>query len=691
MVCGHVTKAISYNNNIAMPDVMLVSMPYAVIEHPSLAIGLLKVQLERKGISVSAFNAFIYFAREIGLNGYYFFSNCSNTDLLGEWTFAEAAFPEFKPDSAAYLKTLNFPIEEAKIWEARRKATLFIDQILGRVLDSHPKIIGCSSTFQQQCSSLALMRRIREEAPEIITVMGGANCEGSMGRVTHESFDWVDYVVAGEADETFPALCSQLLEKGRDIDRKDLPPGVLGPCDRKSGSPRNPERPLLPDMNSSVIPDFSEYFADLRASGMDRYVRPGLLIETSRGCWWGQKQHCTFCGLNGEGMRFRVKTPERARSEMALLSKQYGINRIMAVDSILDMKYFDTLLPMMAADSNNRYLLAFETKANLKRKQVRMLAAAGIRWIQPGIESLHPDVLKLLKKGTTVCLNIELMKWAREFGVYVIWNFLVKMPGDRDEWYAEIAGWLPLISHLGPPSGASLTALRYDRFSSYFQNPHEYGIELKPLRQYSSVFPLPPEKMADFVYYFEDATGKSGRTRSDARMPGLDKINEVLTKWRDLFYKKASDTLWASFQTNLVVLNMREEAGAVFIHDTRPIGMPTDTVLKDLAAVVYQACDTSKTPDILVRHLQSNGYPAIEWKTVKPVLDDLVERKLMLSIDGRYLGLAVHENKNTYLPFDEFPGGYLLLAKTKTDQETPDPDDQTLEDAYGIILGETNG
>lgn len=669
---------------------MLVSMPYAVIDHPSLAMGLLKAQLKKNGISASSFNAFIYFAREIGLKGYYFFSNCTNTDLLGEWTFAEAAFPEFVPDHAAYLKALNFPIEEAKLWETRRKATKFIDQILGRILDSHPRIVGCSSTFQQQCSSLALLRRIRELAPEIVTVMGGANCEGSMGRVTHEAFAWIDYVVAGEADETFPALCRQILEKGRDVARADLPPGVLGPCDRNSGASRDPERPLLQDLNTLEIPDYDEYFADLHTAGMDRFVRPGLLMETSRGCWWGQKQHCTFCGLNGEGMRFRVKTPERSKSEMAFLSKRYGINRIMAVDSILDMKYFDTLLPMLAAD-DDKYLLAFETKANLKREQMRLMSEAGIRWIQPGIESLHPAVLKLLNKGTTVCINVELLKWAREFGIYVIWNFLVKMPGDRDEWYAEMAEWLPLISHLSPPSGAALMALRYDRFSSYFNRPQDYGIDLKPLRQYASVFPLTPEQMADFVYYFEDVTGKSGRTWSDANKPGLDKVYAILAEWRDLFYTKTNDTLWADFQANMVVLSMREESGAVLIHDTRPVAAQADTTLKDLAAAVYLACDTSKTPDLLIKALQTNRHSSVVWETIQPVLDDLIARKIMVSLEGRYLSLAVRENTSKYLPFNEFPGGYLMLSKSKPDQETYDPDAQTLEDAYGITFGETNG
>lgn len=31
-----------------------------------------------------------------------------------------------------------------------------------------------------------------------------------------------------------------------------------------------------------------------------------LLYEASLGCWWGEKHHCTFCGLNGTTMKFRA-------------------------------------------------------------------------------------------------------------------------------------------------------------------------------------------------------------------------------------------------------------------------------------------------------------------------------------------------------------------------------------------------
>ena len=45
--------------------------------------------------------------------------------------------------------------------------------------------------------------------------------------------------------------------------------------------------------------------------GLAFRVRPQIPLETSRGCWWGMKHHCIFCGLNGKQMAFQDKSPDR--------------------------------------------------------------------------------------------------------------------------------------------------------------------------------------------------------------------------------------------------------------------------------------------------------------------------------------------------------------------------------------------
>src|SRR5262249_25280495 len=160
--------------------------------------------------------------------------------------------------------------------------------------------------------------------------------------------------------------------------------------------------------------DFDPFFEQRRASPTVAGLASTLLMETARGCWWGERSHCTFCGLNGATMAFRSKTPERVLAETRFLRERHGVATVSVVDDILDMRYFRSVLPRLAeADLGMEFF--WEVKANLTRGQVHQLHAAGVRAIQPGIESFSDHVLALMRKGTTAFHNIELLKWCREY------------------------------------------------------------------------------------------------------------------------------------------------------------------------------------------------------------------------------------------------------------------------------------
>ena len=183
-----------------------------------------------------------------------------------------------------------------------------------------PRVVGCTSTFNQHCAALALTRRVKELDPTVITVLGGGNCEGEMGLTTTRQFPWVDFVVSGEAEELFPPFCKTLLDaRGADIPEAEFPYGVFGACTGgpcRCSPPSGPvPRAIVKDLDQSPLPDFDDYFLALGAFADRHLVEPGLLAETSRGCWWGMTNHCTFCGLNGGGMTYRSKSPAaRSRS-----------------------------------------------------------------------------------------------------------------------------------------------------------------------------------------------------------------------------------------------------------------------------------------------------------------------------------------------------------------------------------------
>lgn len=581
--------------------IVLVQMPFAAVERPSMALGLLKAELGAAGLDCRVLYPNIRWCERVGLETHEAILGSLVEDLVGEWVFAGAAFGATTIDEDYLRRVVRLselarqPQGEQALRRARAQAGPFVDQVARQILDLEPRIVGCTSMFQQNCASLALLRRLKELRPELITVMGGANCEGPMGATLVRHFPWLDYVVSGEADKLAAPFFRGLLEG-----RPEFPHGVLT---RQASYNGEIPRATFNAMDQTVIPDFDDYFAALRASVLDPL--PTLLVETSRGCWWGQKHHCTFCGLNGSGMGYRSKSKERVLEELEHLADRYQISRFTVVDNILDLSHLKQVMPVLA-ERGGPVGLFYETKSNLRRDQLELLLAAGVRWIQPGIESLHDRILELMDKGSNAMMNVQLLRNCRELGIHVTWNFLVSLPGEKDEWYGEVAEWLPLLFHLQPPIGFS--RIHYDRFSPYHNDPDRYGIRVQPARGYASVYPLAEEDLRQLAYFFEDQPEDEDREDRRLPTPGRQALYRHIKTWNQLF--SASDP-------------PRLSVSGRDVSDTRPGSPRSQYQLSERAAALLLECQTPR------RAL-----------TDEPALRELLENRLLLHLGEHYLALA---------------------------------------------------
>ena len=608
-------------------DVVLVSMPFAEVQRPSIALGLLHASLADTNIQSEVIYGNFGLAERIGLVAYQAMQLAPTDHLIGEWCFAGYLFPIVEIKDEEYLNLVlevrctGFPAElddrkEQMRW-VRRQSLAYVDWLADRIVAKKPKIVGCSSVFQQHCASLALLKRIHELDPEIILLMGGANCEGEMGVQTLESFPWVDCIVSGEADSLFPELCRILLDQGRDA--ISIPEGAVSQRQLKnkfrilSQQPAaQAPRSLIHNMDSLPLPDYHHYFQALNDSTLTNLIKPGLLAESSRGCWWGEKFHCTFCGLNGVGMQYRLKSPERVLDELSALKRLYGIGNIQFVDNILDMSYFKTVLPKLA-ESDEKFSLFYETKANLKREQVELLAQAGVRWIQPGIESLDDRALKLLEKGNSTLMNLQLLKWCCELDIDVSWNLLCGIPGESDDWYAKMADWLPSIFHLQPPTGVS--RVRYDRFSPYHMRPRDFDLTLEPSRTYPYVYPLAKESLMRLAYSFEDNKRPRHMHRGLSDEPGQQLLRELVVYWNQLW------------RASKPVLQVYDEGERLRFVDTRPCAIQSNWTVEGLEAEVYRLCDAAQKPT----------------EKMSGAIDRLLTSRVLLSMNGKLLALGVNQ------------------------------------------------
>jgi ribosomal peptide maturation radical SAM protein 1 len=412
-------------------------------------------------------------------------------------------------------------------------------------------------------------------------------------------------------------------------------------------------RAVFADLDSLPVPRFEDYFAALERSSLRAHVRPGLPVETSRGCWWGAVHQCTFCGLNGTGMGFRSKSAERVVAELDELADRHGISDFEAVDNILDMGYYKSLLPMLAADGRPRRLF-YEIKANVTRARLEEMVRAGIVWVQPGIESLHSDVLKLMDKGIQGWQNIQLLKWLRELGLRLFWSVLWGFPGEKDDWYAEMAPWLTALEHLPPPF--AMNRIRFDRYSVYHENAQRLGLLLFPIGSMSYIYPVGGGDLDGLAYYFATEPGAGPlRYIDDIRKaiqdtPGAQTVFHAVREWRTAHAHGPEQ-----------VLEMTDRDGVLRITDTRSCARVPRQELTGLARAVYLACDGGPRQGRLGEIVAREHGLAAAADEIDRVVDGLLADRLILAIDGRLLSLALRTPVAPLLAPDQFPGGHVYV------------------------------
>ena len=460
-------------------DALIVVPPFAGLDRPSLAAHTLQACAARDGWRVRVLYLNQVLAARIGDDVYEGICFAPTSSLLGERFFARTAYgvPPLGRDAPTIETTITditgkAEVSDDAIRRLEESAGEWVEEISDAIVDLGFPIVGFSTTFEQTAACVALINRIKAKSPSTITLMGGANCEGEMAHGILSLPVPVDYVFSGESEETFPDFLRQMADgvrpEGRIIEGK--------PCR---------------ELDRIPLTDFKEYF-DQRDTFLPNsaYVSEEVAwipYEGSRGCWWGEKHHCTFCGINGQGMEFRERSAERVIEDLKTLFARHGIPRVCMTDNIMPRKFFHTLIPRLGEEAPGLFVF-YEQKANLNLDHVVALKNSGVKMIQPGIEALSTDILHRMDKGVTARQNIALLRYAKSAGVEMSWNLLYGFPGEGSEEYVRTLELLPLLRHLQPPS--DLCRLSIDRFSPYFFAYERYGIRsFRPMDSYYSVLP----------------------------------------------------------------------------------------------------------------------------------------------------------------------------------------------------------
>ncbi len=618
-------------------QVALLSAPVTFPPVPSIALSIFQSALDAAGISSRVIYGVFPTIHLLTTDTIYKLSDYMDFQKNAEYFFAALTDVSSSVSARQFVDTFTSPglPEEKKeeltelVLQGIHVAEVIVEAVARRIIHMGARIVAASSIYSQQNGSLAILKRVKELDPSIKTVLGGHNVSGEMGLTVLRHFPSVDYVSFGEGDETIAELCSSLLHPtGR-----PMPYGIIG---HGEVLPDHIPYRMTEDMNSVAAPDYRDFFEEIQR-GEDLFYgdKPvyyaqtyehTVFLEGSRGCWWGAKHPCSFCGLNGLTNVYREKTPQKLYDEIHEMTARYPDVRIQLSDNVLSQKMIRGLLPMLAADGQPYKILA-EVKTNLKPGDVEALAKAGVHVTQPGIESLNDHLLTLMGKGSSAAQNVALMKYCRTWGIYPVWNMMLQVPGENREDYEQMLELIPLIVHLNPPTRANTIA--FMRFSRYCDHPENYGMELEPDPLYHCCFQDPPDIAANAgIYYI-----LTGGPFTDTIRKNTDlyvKIHEAVASWREQFYSRQSPKLFAA-----------EGFFGLIIFDTRPCALEQTQILLGLSAKIYRLAWEPVSLKKLAEQI-----PEKSIEEIQKALDDLIMKKLMVFLSGRYLALAALNHRN---------------------------------------------
>jgi ribosomal peptide maturation radical SAM protein 1 len=614
------------------PKVVLVSMPWTTVLQPSLGLGVLCAELRAQGVACRAFHANLLLLKHLRPETY---DALAHADVLNEFLFTapfdvldegqlDALCARCKLLCASNRNPSGYR-DPARVYElvlALRDEVVpaFLAECAERVLEMEPTLVGLTCLFDQTIASAALARLLKDMRPDLPIVLGGYAVQHENGLEVLKAFPQIDAIARGDGEPVIARLAKASVGEGS----FDTIPGVVTRANRHA--PRSARRA---DLRKSLPPDYDDWFADVADLAEREKLRvftEALPLESSRGCWWGQQSHCTFCGIDEETLKYRAKAPEQVLAEIGSLRERYGVGYPLRFsDYIFPHHYHETLLPELAKLEPPAQIEC-EIKANQTRARLRAFAFAGFAAVQPGIESFSTAVLKRMDKGVRAIQNVQLLKWGFLDGVVINYNLIFGFPGDTPDEYRELAANMPRLYHLTPPVSRSEVALT--RFAPLYETPERFGLTKARAHAYYDVL---------FSRDFLERTG----FQMDNYCYYFDRNFDFTPELAELYTRLVIQvSYWKKRQVEGgVMLAYKKANGRYAFVDTRFAQRET-FVIEGVAAALYAVCDSQAigTEEAIARTIEITGSTR---EAALEALDELDRRRVVWQSDRMVLGLGV--------------------------------------------------
>jgi len=591
----------------------LIAMPWALFNRPSVQLGALKGYLAQAepDLQVTCLHPYLGLAKSLGFELY---QEISQDVWLCEGLYAGLLFPEqrgvLRPFLAKRLRQCKSVGGQDidRLWE---KVAAHLKYWLARQEWGKFDLLGFSVCFNQLLASLLAARQIKALQPRLPMVFGGSSCVAEMGSSLLATFPWLDYVVHGEGELPLANLCQvltgqqtalapQIMARTRQIKEE-----AFSGCQFKS-------------LSELPIPDYADYFLDLRREFSGEPFVPELPVEFSRGCWWGK---CTFCNLNLQWHGYRGKSAAQMEQEVLSLSERHGCLDFSFTDNVLPGREATAFFARMAAGKKDFRFFA-ELRVNQRGETLKGYRQGGLVAVQAGIEALSQGLLARMRKGATVMENLALMKESLALGIRLDGNLITGFPGSTE---AEVAETLANLEFVLPFTPLAAATFFLGHGSEVAEKPKDYGIRAVVQHPHNRKL-FPPQILSGLTLLLNDYRG--------------DRAHQ-LRLWQPVV-KKIRD--WQQFHearrtpAHLVPpLSYRDAGNLLLIRQELPGQATLHHRLRGTSRAIYLACGS------MVEFAElSRLFPKLGPAQLTTFLEELTAKRLLFAQGTRYLALAVH-------------------------------------------------
>ncbi len=305
---------------------------------------------------------------------------------------------------------------EVKLLDAEHRH-LSIHRIIKEVRKFQPDIVmtGHAGSTPAHPVCMKMLRGIRDACPEIITVYGGVYPTYHAADILQEESS-VDIIVRGEGEATILDLVN-VLEEGRELE-------VVDGITYRRGLNFAATRDRAP------IRDFEDYRTGWELiEDWDRYRCFGLgraaIVQFSRGC----PHQCSYCGQRDFWTQWRHRDPVKLADEIEWLYRTHNVQFLTLADEnpTTLRSEWQRFLEEMARRKLPVYFLATIRATDIVRDAdiLPLYREAGILYILLGIETTSPEVIRKIRKGSSVQEDFRGIHLLRKHRIYSIMGHIV--------------------------------------------------------------------------------------------------------------------------------------------------------------------------------------------------------------------------------------------------------------------------